>query len=62
MSSRMSVGKMTPQEIERMNRLCKLIQEEQDQQKLTELVIELKTLLASGQSAVFLQNSAPQSN
>src|SRR5579859_5238208 len=43
----MSIGKMTPEETERLKRLCKRILEEQDQQKFNELVMELNTLLAS---------------
>jgi hypothetical protein len=36
---------VTPEEIERMNWLCNRIEEEQDQQRFNELVVELNTLL-----------------
>jgi len=36
---------MTPEDRERMNHLCKAIQEEQDAKRLTELADELNALL-----------------
>jgi len=53
---------MTPEEIERMNFLCKRIQEEQDQQKFSELVSELNTLLEAKERKLRPEQYEPQSN
>jgi hypothetical protein len=53
---------MTPEEIERMNCLCKRIQEEQDQQKFNELVSELNNLLKAKERGLHREQYKPQSN
>ena len=55
---------MTPEkeEIERMNWLCKHIQEEQDQQKFSELVSELNKLLEVKEHGLHREQHKPQSN
>jgi hypothetical protein len=53
---------MTPEEVERMKRLCKLIQEEQDQQKFNELVMELSTLPESTERPLHPAQRKPRSN
>jgi len=53
---------MTPEEAERMNWLCKRIQEEQDQRKFNELVNELNTLLEGKERRLQPELRKPQSN
>jgi len=53
---------MTPEETERMKRLCKRIQEEQDQRKFNELVMELNNLLEATGSGLHREQYKPQSN
>ena len=53
---------MTPEEIERMNWLCKRIQEEQDQQRFNELVVELNTVLERKERRLHPEPYKPQSN
>jgi hypothetical protein len=53
---------MTPAETERMKRLCKRIQEEQDQQKCNKLVSELEPLLAGKERRLHPEPYKAESN
>lgn len=48
---------MTSEEREKMNRLCKLIQEEKDPERFTELIQELNELLEQKENR--LKKTAP---
>ena len=53
---------MTPEERERMNSLCKQIQNEKDHEKFTQLVIELNNLLERKESGLWPQLDNTKSN